>query len=90
MQQSLGNWKFACQSHYWIRQNRVVDAGMMTKQKIEAVKVKDKIDNQRYIAQANRAAEAKHSSAKRPAPPQGDTGVGAILVKKLRSWFKGS
>jgi hypothetical protein len=86
---SIGNWKFACQSHYWIRQNRVIDAGMMSKQKIETVKVKDKLDNQRYIAQTNSTAEAKRPPATKPAPSQSDTGVSAKLVKKLSSWLKG-
>lgn len=26
---SVGNWGFKCKSHYWIRKNRVIDAGPM-------------------------------------------------------------
>lgn len=33
---SIGNWGFPCQSHYWIRHNRVHWAGCWTRAEIEA------------------------------------------------------
>jgi Family of unknown function (DUF6527) len=33
---SIGNWSFKCQSHYWIRKNRVEWAPRWTRKKIEA------------------------------------------------------
>lgn len=84
---SIGNWKFACQSHYWIRENRVIAAGMMSKQKIEAVKARDKRDSQRYIDQKNQAMK-KVEHIKSSAPRQ--DGLMNMIENKLRSWWKGS
>ena len=50
---SVGNWKYACQSHYWIRENRVIDAGRMSAWAIEAIQQRDRRDRDRYIARLN-------------------------------------
>jgi Family of unknown function (DUF6527) len=54
MTPSIGNWSFACKSHYWIRNNRVVWAGSMTEQAIEKVRARDKADKEVYISTVNR------------------------------------
>jgi hypothetical protein len=36
---SIGNWGFACQSHYWIRGDSVIWAGRWSKRRIEAAKL---------------------------------------------------
>lgn len=38
---SIGNWSFKCQSHYWIKQNKVVWSGRMSKKEIDRVRAKD-------------------------------------------------
>jgi len=50
---SIGNWKYPCQSHYWISKNRVIDAGPMSDQEIEEVQKQDRKDRDMYIAQIN-------------------------------------
>lgn len=50
---SVGNWKFSCRSHYWIRNNRVVDAGPLSNAAIENVKRRDRLDKDAYIRQVN-------------------------------------
>ena len=35
---SVGNWKFACRSHHWIKNGRVIDAGKMSEAAIDRVK----------------------------------------------------
>ena len=55
---SVGNWKYACRSHYFIRNNRVVDAGPMSAAGIELVKQRDLRDRDKYIAQLNAQADA--------------------------------
>ena len=50
---SVGNWKYACHSHYWIRENRVIDAGRMSAWAIEAIQQRDRRDRDRYIARLN-------------------------------------
>ena len=34
---SIGNWSFPCQSHYWIKRNKVVWSSAMTKKEIESL-----------------------------------------------------
>ena len=62
---SVGNWKYACQSHYWIRKNRVIDAGMMSATEIEMVQERDRRDRDRYIASLNAPSTQSWLSWKR-------------------------
>jgi len=55
---SIGNWKYKCQSHYWIRNNQVIAAGSMSKKEIEMVQLRDLRDRDRYIDQINSQAES--------------------------------
>ncbi|WAC45210.1 DUF6527 family protein [Pseudomonas sp. SL4(2022)] len=38
---SIGNWSFRCRSHYWVRSGRVVWAGDMSQEAINAVRNRD-------------------------------------------------
>lgn len=58
---SIGNWSFACKSHYWIRKNRVVWAGALTQQQIDLVSARDKADKEAYIAAINLQKEQQSS-----------------------------
>jgi hypothetical protein len=53
LQPSIGNWNFPCQSHYWIRRNRVDWADSMTEQQIRRVQERDQHDSQHHIEQVN-------------------------------------
>ena len=46
---SIGNWSFACQSHYWIRNNRIEWARGMTQAQIEAGRRQEWIEQQAYF-----------------------------------------
>jgi hypothetical protein len=41
---SIGNWSFACQSHYWITKNEVKWAGKFTKTEIASIRLIDKTE----------------------------------------------
>ncbi|MFC4275810.1 DUF6527 family protein [Achromobacter aloeverae] len=60
---SIGNWNYACHSHYWIRRNRIAWSGGMTQQQIARVQARDRVDKTRYVAMVNkekdRAAQAE-------------------------------
>lgn len=63
---SVGNWAFACQSHYWIRANHVVWARAFSKAQIARVRMRDKADKDAYIKHANRKKEldsVEHTSS---------------------------
>jgi len=51
---SVGNWDYACRSHYVIRRNHVVRAPPMTERQIARVKQRDFADLSRLIARNNR------------------------------------
>lgn len=56
---SIGNWSFACRSHYFILGNRVEWAGSMTRKQIMAVQARDQADKVAFIAEKNREREAR-------------------------------
>jgi hypothetical protein len=57
---SVGNWSFACRSHYWIRRGKVIWAGQISQQQIERGRVIDRAAKQAYFESANRK-KALHS-----------------------------
>lgn len=64
---SIGNWSYACRSHYWIHKNKVVWAAQMSERQIALVKAGDKAAieahvktvNQQKISVTNRASWAR-------------------------------
>lgn len=45
---SVGNWSFACKSHYWIRNNRVEWAKKWSEEKINAGRRHDYLNKKKY------------------------------------------
>lgn len=45
---SIGNWNFACRSHYLIKHGRVVEAGPWSDEQINAERRQDKVAKARY------------------------------------------
>jgi hypothetical protein len=52
---SIGNWSYACKSHYWIEQNRVAWAPRWTKKQIDEGRASDRYAKRNYFG----AGEAK-------------------------------
>ena len=50
---SIGNWSFACRSHYLIQRNKVVWAGQMSQQQIERGRARDHAAKQAYFNAAS-------------------------------------
>lgn len=50
---SIGNWNYACRSHYWIRDNRVLWAGAISEREIAQVKARDKAAIEAYVEATN-------------------------------------
>lgn len=72
---SIGNWSFPCQSHYWIRRNKVVWARQWSKREIQAVRADERGEYANYFSSAE-------SGSKDPAGPS------AERRKGLRNWRK--
>lgn len=51
---SIGNWNYACRSHYWIKNNAIVWSGSMTSARIARVQERDRLDKARHVEQRNR------------------------------------
>jgi hypothetical protein len=45
---SIGNWSYECQSHYWIRRNRVHWSHRMSARQIERVREKDRLEKEGF------------------------------------------
>jgi hypothetical protein len=50
---SIGNWSFACKSHYLISKNQVVWANGMSQWQIDRVQARDRADKKAYIEAVN-------------------------------------
>lgn len=66
MHPSIGNWGMACQSHYWIRRNRIMWARAMSPNEIGRVRARDRIDKQAYVARVNLSKQRPGESAHSP------------------------
>jgi hypothetical protein len=55
---SIGNWSFACQSHYWIRNNRVRWAPTWSREQIARGRVHARGAKEDYFGLANAATDA--------------------------------
>jgi len=51
---SIGNWSFACRSHYFICKGSVVWAGQMSRRQIERGRALDRTARERHIKEVNR------------------------------------
>ena len=70
---SVGNWSFPCQSHYWIRRNKIVWAAAMTPAQIARARQLDQWDISEYIHAIN--ASKSHTTDR------------ASTWKRVRVWF---
>ncbi|SPD69204.1 conserved protein of unknown function (plasmid) [Cupriavidus taiwanensis] len=82
---SVGNWKYACKSHYNIIWNQVIKAGAFDAKAIESVRQRDRRDMERYVSRTNAASERQTGNN----PPTSGTAPGLIrqLIDLLRKWW---
>ena len=78
---SVGNWNFACRSHYWIRANQVFDAPSMTAAEIQRVRQRDRRDKDLYIRQMNDEGQQQGRSKR------GWMGIAQGLLSRLRAFW---
>lgn len=62
---SIGNWSFACQSHYVIRRNEVIWMTRMSRAKIEAGRERDRRDKEGYYPDVRAVRNGAGDSAQR-------------------------
>jgi len=54
---SIGNWNFLCQSHYWIKQNKVRWVRRWSKEEIEAGRTQEHLAKERHFYSHELSAE---------------------------------
>jgi hypothetical protein len=95
---SIGNWDYACRSHYVIRQNRVRWAGQMTTKQIERVQRRDAADLAKMTATTNALKSGARTEANcATIRPQGNNATGSAasdskkpagVLVKLANWIR--
>lgn len=78
LEPSIGNWGFDCQSHYWIRRNRVVWAGRWTAMQIAEGRAWDRSQKRIWTEGVSRRDDERPSGEDRPAAP---------LWKRMWRWL---
>lgn len=74
---SIGNWSFECQSHYWIRKNRVRWAPKWSQQEIQAGRSHDRRIKQQYFEGGRKQPEVQgHAPSIKP----------GTLWQRLKRW----
>jgi hypothetical protein len=84
---SIGNWGFECQSHYWIRSNRVRWADPWSKEKIATGKAHDRLAKDRYFRTADTANDG---AAEERSGTVESAKVGPGFWRKMKNWWHGA
>jgi hypothetical protein len=79
---SIGNWSFPCQSHYWIKRDRVQWAPRWSQREIEAGRQRDRFVKERYF-----------EGGTSPFPPEADDSAQARTPptgfwQRLKRWWR--
>lgn len=86
---SIGNWSFACQSHYWIKRSNVIWAAQMTQLEIERGRAINRADKQAYFKAANQEKGGQQQSPPTEHPSQTEApGPEYGLWSALKRWWK--
>lgn len=87
---SIGNWNFACRSHYFIRRGRVVEATSWTDEQVEAGRRQDRAVKANYYATPELTTDIQPT----PEPPRQvktsktDPSFIGICISAARTFWK--
>jgi hypothetical protein len=77
---SIGNWGFACRSHYWIRNNRVQWAAQWSTEHVDAGRMSDRVAKERHFQGPELEA--------RKAAPVATVQEPAGILQVVREWWR--
>ncbi len=83
---SIGNWNDPCQSHYFIRRNRVLWAERMNVNQVASVQARDRADKRRHVDSVNRA-KALGKTRQNALPVEGVLARLASAWKTAKDWW---
>ena len=86
---SIGNWSYACRSHYLIRSSKVIWAREMSQQQIERGRASDRAAKQAYFEAINRKKAPPSQLLPNESPYQTDESHGLFysLWLTLKHWW---
>lgn len=82
LEPSIGNWRFVCRSHYFIRKNRIEWAASMTEEEIERGRRHDRRLVEDYFGDA--PSTGAHPPASTPAAPPSRSWLARLVT--WRPW----
>lgn len=90
LEPSIGNWSFSCRSHYFLRRNKVIWAGDMSFDKIEAGRTRDRMAKaKQYGEEISLSNKLTHQNPQEPTlqanlyqPPPSKS-----IWEKIKAWF---
>ncbi len=85
---SIGNWSFACRSHYWIRRGQVIWAASMTQWQIEHVRALDQANKEAYFCAKNQEKVVSTPAPQTSSVSMGLPGFFTFLWQALKSLLK--
>lgn len=85
---SIGNWSFACRSHYWIRRGRVIWAGSMTQRQIDRIRAFDRANKESYFRAKNQTKVVSTPAVQAGPVHTGSPGFFTLLWRSLKSLLK--
>lgn len=81
---SIGNWSFACRSHYWIRRGQVHWARRWSEEEIRAGRARDRRSKERHFDEGARPIAPEPDVADAPQAAGSDQG----FWRKLMRWWR--
>ena len=63
---SIGNWSFPCQSHYWIRREKVQWAPSWSREEVDVGRARDRAAKNRQFAPASPVPDTADASSESP------------------------
>jgi hypothetical protein len=82
---SIGNWSFPCQSHYWIKNNRVEWAPQWSREQIERGRSRDSSAKETYFGAADATPENAIKDNRKLPARAAKPGIWQVVKKWLLS-----
>lgn len=87
---SIGNWSYACRSHYWIRRSQVIWAAPMAQWQIDRIRAFDRSNKEAYFRVKNQEKE-RPTQAPQPPPTSRiqaeQPGLFTRFLRALSDWW---
>jgi hypothetical protein len=84
---SIGNWGFACRSHYWIRGDRIEWAPSWSDAEVRGGRERDRVAKDWYFDSFGERSE--HEPGHKFSPVGATSSVKPTILKRVARWWQG-